>query len=99
MDQPESVQDLIYLEQRLGRLHTKQRLGVERDHEAQVFGQGLNFFHIENSGLVAFAIKSALKLTGLYWLGQKNAARVRVRHNQVRTSLLPESFLVLFLSG
>jgi uncharacterized protein len=35
------------LEQRLGRLHAKQRLGIERDHEAQIFGQGLNFFHIE----------------------------------------------------
>ena len=36
------------LEKRLGRLHARQRLGIERDHEAQIFGQGLNFFHIEN---------------------------------------------------
>jgi hypothetical protein len=36
------------LEQRLGRLHAKQRLGIEKDHEAQIFGQGINFFHIEN---------------------------------------------------
>ena len=36
------------LELRLGRLHARQRLGIERDHEAQIFGQGLNFFHIEN---------------------------------------------------
>jgi hypothetical protein len=32
------------LEKRLGRLHARQRLGIEKDHEAQVFGQGLNFF-------------------------------------------------------
>lgn len=36
------------LDRRLVRLRTRQRLGIERDHEAQVFGQGLNFFHIEN---------------------------------------------------
>jgi hypothetical protein len=36
------------LEQRLGRLHAKLRLGIEMDHEAQIFGQGINFFHIEN---------------------------------------------------
>ena len=39
---------LSKLERRLGRLHARQRLGIERDHEAQIFGQGINFFHIEN---------------------------------------------------
>ena len=39
---------LTILEQRLGRRHARQRLGIEKDHEAQVFGQGINFFHIEN---------------------------------------------------
>ena len=34
------------LEQRLGRLYAKQRLGIETDHEAQIFVQGINFFHI-----------------------------------------------------
>ena len=36
------------LETRLGPLHARQRLGIETDHEAQVFGQGLTFFHLEN---------------------------------------------------
>ena len=36
------------LEERLGPLHARQRLEIERDHEAQVFGQGLTFFHLEN---------------------------------------------------
>src|SRR6516165_7561760 len=31
------------LERRLGRLHAKLRLGIEMDHEAQTFGQGINF--------------------------------------------------------
>jgi hypothetical protein len=39
---------LTKLQRRLGRLHAKLRLGIEMDHEAQIFGQGINFFHIEN---------------------------------------------------
>ena len=46
---------LATLEKRLGRLHARQRLGIEKDHEAQIFGQGLNFFHIENATLLASA--------------------------------------------
>ena len=39
---------LSKLEQRLGgRVYARQRLKIETDREAQVFGQGLfNFFHI-----------------------------------------------------
>jgi hypothetical protein len=36
------------LEKRLGRLHARLRLGLEDDREAQVFGQGINYFHFEN---------------------------------------------------
>ena len=44
-----NLDGLAILERRLGTQHVRQRLAVERDHEAQIFGQGLNFFHIENS--------------------------------------------------
>ena len=47
------------LEQRLGRLHAKQRLGIEKDHEAQIFGQGINFFHIENWYSIHSLIRNA----------------------------------------
>jgi len=80
------------LQQRLGPLHARQRLGIERDHEAQVFGQGLNFFHIENFPLSQGLITAILKLTGLYWIGRRNAARVRVRTNDVVSTRLPASF-------
>ena len=50
----EDVSEL--LEKRLGRLHAKLRLGIEAEHEAQVFGQGINYFHIENLKLSHFAI-------------------------------------------
>jgi len=84
---------LSKLEQRLGgRLYAKQRLGIETDHEAQVFGQGLTFFHIENWYSVHSVIRTVLKLTGLYWRGRANAARVQVRHNDIRFGKLPPAF-------
>ncbi|TJW84687.1 MAG: metallophosphoesterase, partial [Mesorhizobium sp.] len=54
------------LDERLGRIHARQRLGVEEDHEAQVFGHGLNFFHLENWYSIHAAIRYGLRLTGLY---------------------------------
>src|SRR6202048_3188399 len=83
---------LCKLEQRLGRLHAKQRLGIETEHEAQIFGQGINFFHIENSYSIHSLIRGTLKLSGLYWRGQRNAERVQVRHNQIRSQKLPSGF-------
>jgi predicted MPP superfamily phosphohydrolase len=80
------------LEQRLGRLHARQRLGIETDHEAQVFGQGLNFFHIENWYSSHSVIRNTLKLMGLYWRGARNAERVTVRNNEVSSTRLPQQF-------
>ncbi len=34
-----------FLEKRLGRVHAKLRLGIEAEHEAQVFGQYQFFSH------------------------------------------------------
>jgi predicted MPP superfamily phosphohydrolase len=80
------------LEQRLGRRHARQRLGIEKDHEAQVFGQGINFFHIENLALSHVLIRAALMATGLYWRGIRNAARVDIRHNRIESPQLPKAF-------
>jgi uncharacterized protein len=80
------------LEVRLGRLHAKQRLGIEMDHEVQIFGQGLNFFHIENWYSIHSVIRTTLKLTGLYWRGRKNAEKIQVRHNHIAMKTLPRRF-------
>jgi uncharacterized protein len=80
------------LEQRLGRLHARQRLGIEKDHEAQIFGQGINFFHIENWYSIHALIRTVLKLGGIFWRGQSNAGRVQVRHNYIRLQRLPLAF-------
>jgi uncharacterized protein len=83
---------LSKLEQRLGRLHARQRLGIETEHEAQVFGQGINFFHIENWYPLHSVIRNTLRLTGLYWRGKKNAERVTIRHNDISSARLPAEF-------
>jgi uncharacterized protein len=91
---PLAMNDAILsnLEQRLGRLHARQRLGIEKDHEAQIFGQGINFFHIENWYSIHSLIRSTLKLSGLYGRGRRNAERVQVRHNHIRLQKLPTAF-------
>ena len=83
---------LPFLVGRLGRLHARQRLGIEAEHEAQVFGQGLNFFHIENWYSVHSVIRSVLWAAGLYARGRRNAEAVQVRHNHVPTARLPRAF-------
>ena len=83
---------LSLLEKRLGRRHARQRLGIEKDHEAQVFGQGTNFFHIENLTMGHAVIRAVLMATGLYWRGLRNAAKVEVRENLIRAPHLPEAF-------
>ena len=92
---------LAKLAQRLGRVHAKQRLGIETDHEAQVFGQGINFFHIENWYSVHSVIRNTLKLAGLYARGKRNAERIFVRHNDVWFEELPplfDGFAILHIS-
>lgn len=83
---------LSLLEQRLGRRYARQRLGIEKDHEAQVFGQGINFFHIENLKPSHALIRAVLLATGLYWRGVSNAAKVEVRHNRIASPHLPAAF-------
>jgi uncharacterized protein len=86
-------QDVVArLEQRLGRLHARLRLGLEADHEAQVFGQGITYFHFENLPWSHAIIQACLKITGLYGRGRRNATRIVIRHNEISSSKIPPSF-------
>jgi uncharacterized protein len=82
----------LKLERRLGHLHARQRLGIETDHEAQICAQGLNFFHVETWYSLHSVIRNALRLTGLYRRGCRNAERVEVRHNSIRSRRIPPRF-------
>jgi predicted MPP superfamily phosphohydrolase len=91
---------LAKLERRLGQVHARQRLGIEKDHE-NIFGQGINFFHPENWYSVHSFIRNALKLTGLYWRGRKNTECIQVRHNDIKLPGLPslfDGFTILHIS-
>jgi uncharacterized protein len=80
------------LESRIGRVHARLRLGIEREHEAQAFGQGLTFLHIENMPLMQAMIEVILRVTGTYSRGRANAGNVQLRRNEVRFPHLPEAF-------
>ncbi|MBL8704188.1 MAG: metallophosphoesterase family protein [Rhodospirillales bacterium] len=89
------------LEHRLGRVHARQRLGIESDHEARVFGYGINFFHIENWYSIHAVIRLCLQLSGLYWRGLRNAENVQLRRNPIVSPLVPaafDGFTILHLS-
>ena len=80
------------LEQRLGRVHLQQRLGIEAEHATQIFGRGRTFFHIENWYSIHALMRLALRATGLYRRGLRNAANLRIRHNEVALTRLPAAF-------
>jgi predicted MPP superfamily phosphohydrolase len=89
------------LESRLGQLHAKLRLGIEREHDEQAFGQGLTFLHIENMPLAQAVIEVVLRATGTYWSGRANASKVALKRNDVRIANLPgafDGFTILHLS-
>ncbi len=86
-------QDVVArLEQRLGRLHARLRLGLEADHEAQVFGQGINYFHFENLPWSHAVIQACLRITGLYGRGNRNAINIAIKENQISSAKIPLSF-------
>jgi uncharacterized protein len=80
------------LDERLGSDHARQRLKFEADHEAQVFGQGLTFFHLENWYSAPSIIRAALKISGLYFRACRNADRIVVKRNRLTFKNLPSSF-------
>src|SRR5687767_8656207 len=80
------------LEERFGRSYTQARLTIERDHEAQIFGQGLNFFHFENLRLSHSLIRAVLLATSLYARGAKNAEGVELRRVRFSFPTLPSAF-------
>lgn len=80
------------LEARVGRLHLNQRLGIETDYEARIFGQGRTLFHIENWYSLHGLMRGMLRLMGVHARGQRNARSVQVSHNEIILPQLPPAF-------
>ena len=89
------------LEQRLGRAHTRLRLGIESESGHKVFGGGIKFFHPENWYSTHSFIRYCLKISGFYNRGVRNARNIQLRHNTFSLKQLPavfEDFTILHLS-
>lgn len=80
------------LQRRVGPLHLRQRLGIEADREARVFGQGIKFFHIENWVTVHSVIRWVLRLTLLHRRGRRNALSIELSRNEIALAGLPSAF-------
>ena len=81
-----------YLTKRVGRVHLRQRLSLETEHETKVFRKGTHFFHLENWYSIHSLIRNSLRLVGLYGRGQRNALRIRIREHEVGLAGLPTAF-------
>jgi hypothetical protein len=80
------------LDERLGPIHARKRIGMEQTHEDKVSSQGLTFFHLENWYPAPWIIQSVFRATGLYWRALRNAERIEVRRNEVMLKELPTAF-------
>lgn len=91
-DSETGIKQLQYLEQRLGKIHAKQRLGIENETRQKVFGNGLNFFHPENWFSFHTVIRTILKVTGTYWIGRRNVLAHQIIENTFYFQHLPKAF-------
>lgn len=81
-----------YLEERLGSVRARLRIGIEDEKPQRVFGTGLTFFHPENWFSFQAVIRSILKLTGTYWIGRRNVLNHQIIENTFSLPGLPEAF-------
>src|SRR5882724_8583961 len=84
-----SLQGLI---ERIGSDHVERRLKIEVEHEAQLFGQGLIKFNLENVYVAPWILGKALKLTGLYGRARRNADQIVVKKHRLAFADLPPAF-------
>lgn len=82
----------LQLEQRLGRVHAQQRLGIESERDYRVFSGAGRYFHLENWYSAHALIRNVLRCAGLYGRGQRNALMIRQVDHPVAMPHLPASF-------
>lgn len=91
---PEDQDELLHyrLSLRLGPVHARQRLGIEREAEARVFGRDKRSFHLENLTNAPGLIRFCLQSVGLFRRAQANSRRLTTVHNTFNLADLPEAF-------
>ena len=83
---------LARLRARVGKIHLRQRLGIETDYERRIFGQGRTLFHIENWYSLRSRIRGSLRLVLMLGRGRRNARRIVLRRNRIPVPGLPRAF-------
>ncbi|SFM62881.1 metallophosphoesterase [Marinobacter zhejiangensis] len=77
---------------RLGPVHARQRLGLEREYESRVFGQDHYSFHLENWTSAPRVIRFCLRFCGLLNRAQDNSRDLQVVEHSFHLPDLPEAF-------
>ena len=91
--QPDLRGDFVLLQDRIGRTHLRQRLGLEEAHEVISFrGPTATFFFPENWSSLHRLIPYSLRLVGLYERAQRNARTIRIIRNVLALPGLPRAF-------
>ena len=90
----ENQDELLHyrLSLRLGPVHARQRLGIERETEARVFGRDKRSFHLENLTNAPGLIRFCLKAVGLLLRAQANSLKLTTEHNTFVLPDLPSAF-------
>lgn len=91
---PENQDELLEyrLSLRLGPVHARQRLGIEQEADAMIFGRDHTSFHLENLATAPGFIRFCLKLVGLYGRAQNNSRQIHTVHNRFHLTDLPAAF-------
>lgn len=77
---------------RLGPVHARQRLSIERETEARIFSPSRPSFQFKNPASAPGFIRFCLKLVGLHGRGQNNSRRLDTVHNRFHLPSLPTNF-------
>jgi uncharacterized protein len=80
------------LEARLGRLHARLRIGIEKDHAHQMFRRARSAFHPENWYSFAALVRNSMRLTGVYGRAMRNARSLETVHHAAALPALPRAF-------
>lgn len=91
---PESQDELLEyrLSLRLGPVHARQRLGIEQEAEARLFGKDHDSFHLENWTSAPGVIRFCLQLVGLFRRAQNNSRQLTTASNHFHVPNLPAAF-------
>lgn len=89
MSKPEILNNL---EDRIGQLHLKQRLGIQADHQAKASKKVRGFFYNDTRYSFQSLIRGGLRTMGLHRRGRRNAANLQVNHHNLSIPGLPTPF-------